>query len=129
MREQISRRDEYLQQEKQRADESPALQQKFPELKSLMAELAWFDFEGRAKLGEIKYTLNLANAKSIFRLSCPNEQCVEGDFDLSASLANAIFTREETAEGELICQGWRSRTTIGRVPCHHILRYKLVLGY
>ena len=129
MRQQISRRDEYLRQEKQRADASPTLLSKFQELKSLTLEVALFDSEGRAKLGEMKYTPNLANAKSVFRLSCPNEQCVEGDFDLSASLAKAILARQETAEGELICGGWRSRTVIGRVPCHHVLRYKLTLGY
>jgi len=85
--------------------------------------------DGRVRLGETEYTLNLANTKSVFRLRCPNEQCVEGDFDLSANLANAIFARKEAAEGELICQSWRNRTTIDRVSCHHTLCYKLVLGH
>jgi hypothetical protein len=73
--------------------------------------------------------VNLAHAKSLFRFSCPNGECVGGDFDLSVALANAVAGRQESAEGELVCQGWRSRTTIDTLPCHNILRYKLSIGY
>jgi hypothetical protein len=54
---------------------------------------------------------------------------VGGDFDLSTELANAVAGRNETASGELVCRGWRSKTTIDSLLCHNILRYKLSIGY
>jgi hypothetical protein len=77
----------------------------------------------------MKYTVNLAHAKSRIRFSCPNNECVGGDFDLSTELANAVAARHESTSGELVCQGWRSRTTIENLFCHNILRYKLSIGY
>jgi hypothetical protein len=65
----------------------------------------------------------------VFRFNCTNDECVGGDFDLSAALANAIAAHHTTASGEVICQGWRSKTSIDHAPCHNILRYRLSLGY
>ena len=125
----LSPRAEYLQQEHQRVKDSASLQERYRELKSLTVEIVYFESEGRARRGEMKYTVNLAHAKSLFRISCPNNECVGGDFDLSTELANAVAGRHETASGELVCQGWRSKTTIDNLLCHNILRYKLSIGY
>jgi hypothetical protein len=72
---------------------------------------------------------NLAHAKSLFRFDCPNNECVGGNFDLTAELSRAVAERRESATGEARCEGWQSRTTIGRVQCGHILRYKLSLEF
>jgi hypothetical protein len=129
MQRKLSPRAEYLQQEHQRVKDSASLQDRYRELKNLTVEIAYFESEGRARRGEMKYTVNLAHAKSLFRFSCPNNECVGGDFDLSNELANAISGRHEDVSGELVCQGWRSKTTIDHLPCHNILRYKLSIGY
>jgi hypothetical protein len=122
-------RAEYLQEQLQRVKDSASLQERYRDLKSLTVEIAYFDEGGFVRQGEMKYTVNLAHAKSLFRFSCPNNECVGGDFDLSSELANAVAGRQETASGELICRGWRSRTTIDSVLCRHVLRYKLSIGY
>ena len=109
--------------------ESATLAEKFKELKSLTVDLACFSPGGVGKSGEMKYTVNLSHAKSVFRFDCPNTECVQGDFDLSDELAHAIASRQEIAAGEVECQGWMSKTTIDRIHCHHILRYTLNLGY
>jgi len=125
----IGPRAEYRQQESQRINDSASLAEKFRELKSLTVDLAHVDSQRHAKIGEMKYTVNLAHAKSLFRIDCPNGECVGGDFDLSAELASAVAARRITAVGEVICQGWRSKTTMEKVRCHNILRYKLSVGY
>ena len=122
-------RAEYLQQQLQRVKDSASLQESYRELKSLTVEIAYFDEGGFVRRGEMKYTVNLAHAKSVFRVSCPNTECVRGDFDLTTELANAIAGRRESVSGELVCQGWRSRTTIDSLLCRNILRYKLSIGY
>lgn len=129
MQRKLSPRDEYLLQEKQRVNSSVSLLEKFEDLKALTVEIAYFDSEDSVRRGEMKYTVNVAHAKSVFRLSCPNSECVEGDFDLSMVLASAVAGRQEVVTGELICQGWRSKTTIGSQPCHTILRYTLEIEY
>ena len=122
-------RAEYRRQEGERIKNSATLAEKFEQLKSLIVELEYF---GPAKLGrtsQVRYTVNLAHAKSVFQFDCPNQECVQGDFDLSADLANAVAAGRTTASGEMVCRGWRSKTTIDSVSCGHVLRYKLTVGY
>ncbi len=122
-------RAEYRQQEAKRVKESVSLSAKFQTLKSLTVELEYYDPEGVNKSSEIKYTVNVANAKSVFRFNCPNHECVRGDFDLTKELAAAVAARRTKVTGEMTCQGWRSRTTIDKVRCQNILRYKFSLTY
>ena len=124
-----SPRAEYRQQENQRVNDSANLAEKFHDLKSLTVDLAHFAPVSLAKTSEIKYTVNLAHAKAVFRVYCTNDECVGGDFDLSAALADAVAAHHTTASGEAICQGWRSKSSYDRTPCNNILRYRLSLGY
>ena len=125
----IGPRAEYRQQETLRIQESVSLTDKFRQLKTLTVELAHYNPGGVIRSSEVKYTVNLANAKSVFSFACPNSECVRGDFDLSGELAEAIAAHRTTSTGERVCQGWLNRATIDTVRCHHILRYKFSLGY
>ena len=122
-------RAEFRQQENLRINASPNLAEKYPELKSLSVDLTYCDAEDLRRTNQIKYTVNVNNAKSAFSFMCPNSECVGGDFDLSEKLASAVAARLATATGEIECQGWQSRTTINSVHCHNVLRYTLSLEY
>jgi hypothetical protein len=125
----IGARGKYLLEERERIKLSASLAETFPNLRSLGALLSYFGPLGRSPLSEVKCTFHLAHAKALFRFACPNNECVEGNFDLSAALARAVAERQETVSGELRCQGWQSKATIDRVSCDHVLRYKLTLEY
>jgi hypothetical protein len=122
-------RAEYRKQEGQRTQDSANVAVKFPQLKSLRVDLTNVNTDGLGLNHEIKYAVNVAHAKSVFRFDCPNDECVGGDFDLSQALTNAYAERRGSAAGESHCQGWRSKDTIGTVRCQNVLRYKLRLGY
>jgi hypothetical protein len=124
-----SPRAEYRRQEDQRVKDSVTLADRFAELKSLTVDLEYFHPGDLSRSSQLKYTVNLAHAKSVFRFDCPNHECVEGDFDLSTTLAQTVAARQTSLTGEAICQGWRSKTTIESISCGHILRYKLTVGY
>jgi hypothetical protein len=125
----MSPRQEYRREESRRVDDSVTLAAKFLALKSLTVELAQFGPEGLNKISEMKYMVNLAHAKSLFRIHCSNPECVGGDFDLSADLTSAVGNRQSTVSGELVCRGWRAKGLIDREQCRNILRYRLKLGY
>ena len=125
----LNNRLEYRQQENQRVKDSASLAQKFRKLKALTVELAYFTGDRANRSSEVKYKVNLDNARSVFRFNCPNSECVCGDFDLSDQLASAVKKRHKIVEGELLCQGWRNRATIDTVRCNNLLRYKLTLAY
>ena len=125
----VDARMEYRQQEAQRISDSVSLAERFPGLQSLSVMLACFDPRGVTKKSEFKYTVNLTNAKSVFHFLCPNTTCIGGDFDLSEELATVFAEHGTTASGEVRCQGWQSKATVGEAHCHHILRYTLSLGY
>lgn len=122
-------RAEYKMQEDQRVRESATLATRFAKLKSLTVDLTQITADTGSKSGRLKYSVNLDNAKSVFRFTCPNSECVGGDFDLSAELAAAVSAKRASVSGEVVCQGWRSRTTINTVHCHNVLRYTLTLTY
>lgn len=122
-------RTDYRRQESQRANESVSLAEKFRELKALTVEFGYFSSEGVNRNRQIKYTVNPQHAKSVFRLDCGNGECVGGDFDLSQALVQAVAARQTTVTGEMCCQGWLSKTTIERIHCHSVMRYKLSLAY
>lgn len=125
----VNPRKEYLLRERQRVLESPSLSEKFRKLKSLTVDLGYFNPDGETRNSQVKYTVNLEHAKSVFRFGCHNHECVRGDFDLSEVLAEAVAARRPTVSGEVRCQGWRNRAGIDTVPCHNLLRYKLTLKY
>jgi hypothetical protein len=120
---------EYREQESQRVKGSPSLSDKFPQLKSLAVDLGYFNAAGVTKNSQIKFSPNLVNAKSVFRIDCPNNGCIGGDFDLTEPLAKAVAAHRTTVSAEMCCQGWQSKTTINSVHCHNILRYTLNLAY
>jgi hypothetical protein len=122
-------RADYRLAEGQRTQNSASVADKFPQLKSLRVDFTYVSTDGISQNNEIKYTVNLANAKSVFRFDCPNGECVGGDFDLSQVLTNAYAEHRTTAVGETLCQGWANKSTIGTVRCQNVLRYKLSLGY
>ena len=122
-------RSEYRRQESQRVRDSATLAETFRNLKSLTVNLEYFDPTGVRRTSHIKYEVNLKNGKAVFRFDCPNPECIRGDFDLSEELARAVAAHRTTGHGELVCKGWRSKTTINSVRCQQILRYKFRLGY
>jgi hypothetical protein len=120
---------EYRLREIQRVNNSVSLGEKFPSLKSLTVDVAYFDMDGFTKNGALRYTVNVHHARSVFSFVCPSGECVGGDFDLSGAVARAVAGRRKVAEGEIRCEGWRMRPKEDRVPCHNLMRYKLSLGY
>jgi len=121
---------QYRLEQNQRANESVGLSEKYPELKAFSLEALYFDPAGAKMNGQMKYKLNLAHAKSIFRLNCVHGDCLAGDFDLTEALGRAIGARRKTAEGELRCPGVRhNKATKESAPCGAILRYKFIFRY
>ena len=120
---------EHRTKEGQRVQAAPSLTDKYRKLKSLTVGLEYFDHDGAARNSQVKYTVNLDNAKSVFRFNCPNSECIRGDFDMTEELAKAVTRRQTRATGQISCQGWHDKTTINTERCHNVLRYTLSLGY
>jgi hypothetical protein len=122
-------RAEYRLREFQRISQSASLAEKFPILKSLKVDLSYFEPDGLTRTGELRYKVNVEHAKSAFSFVCQSGECLAGDFELSDAIAEAVAKRRKTMEGEVRCQGTRSRPKEDKKPCHNLLRYKLTLGY
>lgn len=120
---------DYREQEGRRVLESPTLAHQFPQLKNLTVELGHFNAKGISRNSNIKFQPNLDNAHTVFRVDCPNNGCIRGDFDLTKTIASAVAGHQTTVTAEASCQGWLSKTTIDTVHCNNILRYTLHLEY
>lgn len=102
---------------------------RFKQLKALTVNLHHQTPEGNASGSPITYVVNLDNARSIFRMECRNDECIQGDFDLTNQLAKAVAQHATSVTGEVCCPGWQSKARINEVKCRNILRYKLKLAY
>ena len=120
---------EYREHEGQRVKDAASLSSTFPQLKALSVDIGFFNAAGVTKNTQIKFLPNLEKAKAVFRIDCPNNGCIGGDFDLSDELAKAVTEHRTTVTAEKSCQGWQSKTTIDTVHCHNILRYTMKLDY
>ena len=124
-----SLRADHRQRQKLRVDGSANLADKYQRLKSLTVNLRYYEADGIRMMTEVKYTVNLKHARSVFLFTCPRDDCVEGDFDLSRKLARAVAKHQTTASGELCCQGRRQGIIKGEACCCSVLRYTLALNY
>ena len=128
-RRKLSARNEFRQRENQRIMESGSLAARFPELKSLSAELSYYTPSGLGRSSQIKYDVNLEHAKAVFRFDCLNNECIGGGFDLSELLAGAVAKRSKNLTGEMRCEGWRDKNSVNTCQCRNLLRYKLRLAH
>lgn len=122
-------RAEYRQQQGQRVMAAPCLAEKYLKLKSLKMNVGYYAPDGITQYRKLTYDVNLSHAKSVFRLDCSNDECVQGDFELTEELAVAAAKRTKIVAGELSCKGWQNKSSIKKVKCNHVLRYKLKLGF
>ena len=122
-------RAEYRAKQNQRVAASPSLADKYGKLKSLTVNIGYFAPGGITKYRQVTYDVTLSHAKSIFRLDCPNTECVQGDFELTEELEAAVTKCTKIVAGELCCNGWQNKESIQKTKCSHVLRYKLKLGY
>ena len=122
-------RAEYRLREVERANLSPGLAEKFPNLKSLNAELACFNPDGMTQTGALRYTANVAYAKSVFSFVCQSGECLAGGFDLSNAIGEAVTRRRKSAVGEIRCQGTLEGPNQSQRACRNVVRYKLTPGY
>ena len=122
-------RAEYRFQQGQRVTAAPSLAEKYSKLKSLTVNAGYYAPEGVIKFRQFTYDVNIDHAKSVFRLNCSNDECVQGDHELTAELAKAIASRSKSVAGELCCTGWQNKASMQKTKCNHVLRYKLKLGY
>ena len=115
----------FHEQQGKRVKESPSLASKFKRLKSLTVMLSYQAGNSGTQGNQLKYSVNLENAKSVFRFKCPNDGCIRGDFDLSEELAKAVAKKHKIVTGEMSCKG----RTIKRERCSNVLHYTFKLGY
>jgi hypothetical protein len=122
-------RAEYREKQRQRIIAAPSLAEKYGKLKSLTVNIGYFAPEGQTQYRQLSYDVNLTHAKSVFRLDCCNDECIQGDYELTEELAKAIAKRSKKVVGELACDGWQNKASIKKTNCKHVLRYQMKLGY
>jgi len=124
-----SPRADYRESQHRRAKQSATLAEKFPELAALTLNLAYLNPDGSTRNREIRFSVNIAGASSVFRIDCLNPDCVGGDYDLSDVLKQAVAVRQPVVTGELCCEGWQNRFTIDHERCHQRIAFTIALDY
>jgi hypothetical protein len=120
---------EYRQAQHQRARQSATIAERFRQLEALTVEFAYLSPDGVSRNREVKFTVNIERAPSVFRLECLNHSCVEGDHDLTELLAQTVAIRKNTVEGEMRCPGWLDGGSVNQQRCGQRIAYTLHLRY
>ncbi|RIK04519.1 MAG: hypothetical protein DCC49_13350 [Acidobacteria bacterium] len=111
-----------------RERESPLIAELFPAFESVVIEMEfaddWGDMSPRSRV------LNREDGRDYVHIECPNRECVDGGFDLTGAVHEAIRADLSTAEGQAqSCQGWQDRERIGNHRCLTRLTYRMDIRY
>jgi hypothetical protein len=110
--------------ERQRRDRamSPALRVRYPQFTALSLE---FDFSDEATTAPAPHLMVMhPPAQAYFLFPCPYADC-DGEFDLTAAVADLARDGEAHCDGQLRCAGHRTRDRNGRTPCLLTLEYSI----
>jgi hypothetical protein len=111
--------------ERHRRDRAAAqlLRDRYPQFASIRLD---FDFSDDGPFTPApQVTVLHPPARTFFFLPCPYADC-DGEFDLTAAVANLARDKETHAEGQLKCSGTRLRDKDARTPCGLTLEYVII---
>jgi hypothetical protein len=109
---------------RKREDSAPRLQERVPELKTLILEI--HELRGTVAIDESKHVRHIVvpHAPALFDLPCLDPSCVDGGHDVTNQILRSLTAGETRFEGEHACHG---RT--GSADCQRALRYVAVATY
>jgi hypothetical protein len=110
--------------ERQRRDRSlaPAMRSRYPQFSSLRLECDFSDDAGAPPAPHVMVLHPPAAAFFVF--PCPYSDC-DGEFDLTAAVAELARDQDSHCEGQMRCAGHRVRDRNGRTPCQLTLEYSV----
>jgi hypothetical protein len=110
--------------ERQRRDRSlaPALRARYPRFASLRLECDFNDSSGAPPAPQVMVLHPPAAAFFVF--PCPYSDC-DGEFDLTAAVAELDRDQDTHYDGVLRCAGHRMRDRSGPAPCLLTLEYAI----
>ncbi len=120
--------DMHEQQRLVRENQSPTIQDEFPEVTHIRIDLKFEDFDERK--GPEPSQLNYSpQSRAFFELRCPYRECVMGGFDFSAPVRQAVRDRLPNRKGTEECQGWQDRERIRKHGCYLKAHYEVHIQY
>lgn len=114
--------------ERQRRDRAAAqmLRDRYPQFEALRFE---FDFSGAGQFTPVPQVAVLhPPARTYFFFPCPCADC-DGEFDLTEPVARLARDGDARADGQLVCNGLRTRERDRQSPCGLQLEYLITVTF
>jgi hypothetical protein len=90
----------------------------FPEVAGIVINMKHTQRSAKSLLRTVNF---FPGSSAFFRLDCLSNDCVDGGFDLTHVITAMIRNRQETAKGELGCEGGN--------PGHSVINYEIAIQY
>lgn len=90
----------------------------FPEIGSIVIHMTYTQRGAKSMLRTVNF---FPGSSALFRIDCLSNDCTDGGFDLTRVINAMVRSRQETATGELGCEGER--------PDHSSIIYEVVIHY
>jgi hypothetical protein len=103
---------------------SSQLKEWFPEINKLTILITFKDLTD-LESPEQETHLFLPERKAFFLFHCPYRECVNGGFDLTQDVKNAVAAINKTTLGKIECLGWQDEQRIGAHRCKLTASYKI----
>lgn len=107
---------------------TPRLHETFPQVRSIAVNLMISppDHETEPTLNGRSFG---PDSLAFFEFRCKNVECVDGGFDITKPLAEAIASGEPSITGRRVCRGWHSKQRVNEVRCHYELNFRVNINY
>ena len=111
----------------QREQSAPTIGERYPKVEQLLIMREFSDDSGNNPSPANTITLD-PSKKLVFEYECHQKRnCIDGGYDFTQAVNNALEAGEEEFSGEGICSG--SQWPIGSFACHCTLKYKVKATY
>ena len=116
----IFKRDQMTVERTQQRHDAGFVAAHFPEVASIVVSMRY----NQRGIKQFLRTVNFfPSSHAFFRVSCLSKDCIDGGFDLTQIITTMIENRNQTAKGDLSCEG------TGPSSGHSIIVYEVAIEY
>ncbi len=98
----------------------------YPEIASVKIELTFKDPDCYGDPAPKTLTFG-PQQNAYFYMQCPYRECVQGGFDFSQGVKEAINKQSNEAIGRILCDGWQDQERINKHRCMLSVSYRVTV--
>ena len=109
-------------------DRATSIRDRFPAVEELVVRVTFTDAQRFGTYSSLMHSFS-PSARAFFAIACPRTLCLDGGFDLDATIVKLLRSKRPVATGTMECAGDAQRQPSGGGNCLLHMHYDLHVRY